>query len=120
MSVQRDVQWIVLIEDEQAICDLFQTYFELNGLALHTATEPEAGLLFIRDHDVSVVLCDYRMPSMTGLQVLERLEEPLPFYLMSGEIGLEERFGKDARISGILNKPVDLPEVERLVRTHLV
>lgn len=42
-----------------------------------TAEDGEEGLLLIQNQDFDVVLCDFEMPGMTGLQVRERLSPPL-------------------------------------------
>ena len=42
-----------------------------------TAEDGKEGLLLIENEDFDVVLCDFEMPGMTGLQVRERLSPPL-------------------------------------------
>lgn len=95
---------IVYIDDEPMLCRVFQKILTDRGASAVTFTDPEAALAYLRDHEVAAVICDYRMPMITGLQVLDRVAEGVPFFLVSGDLGITASRG-NARVTGVLTKP---------------
>lgn len=82
---------ILCIDDEQSYTDVLQTYLmEIldREFALETVTDPAAGRDFVDENDVDCVVCDYDMPGMDGLELLESVREEyplLPFVLLTGK-----------------------------------
>ncbi len=104
---------VVYIDDEPALCRIFRLILSrLPACEVVTFTDPKAALAYIRENPVTVVVCDYRMPDLNGLQVLDAIEKKIPFFLVSGDLSVKALAGDDARVTGVLTKP--LPP-ERLV-----
>ena len=61
---------IVYVDDEPTLCRLFDLHFGGAQLPARSFSDPEAALAFLDETPVSAVLCDYRMPAMTGLEFL--------------------------------------------------
>ena len=78
-----------------------------------------AGLAFLQANPVAVVLCDYRMPRMNALELLQRLERDLPFYIVSGELDVGRLVAGNPRVAGVLTKPFPAEQMLALVRGHL-
>jgi len=53
-----------------------------------------------------LVVCDYRMPGLTGLEVLERLPEEVPFLLISGDLAAAETVATRKGVTTFLPKPL--------------
>lgn len=97
-----------------------------SSLALHTLgreivtfTDPQKALDYLTAAPESpcVVVCDYRMPGLTGLEVLERLPRQVPFVLMSGD--LYDVDDGDRRVAAFLAKPLRPDELLEAVAPFL-
>ncbi|NHX37743.1 MULTISPECIES: PAS domain S-box protein [Halolamina] len=85
---------VLHIEDDERFADLVSTFLERQRdyFTVETETDPRAALDRLEHADVDCVVCDYDMPGLDGLEVLERVraEYPdLPFVLFTGK-GSEE------------------------------
>ncbi|WP_121821090.1 PAS domain-containing protein [Halostella salina] len=85
---------ILHIEDEPDFADLVSTFLqrERDHFEISTETDPREGLEIAVENDIDCVVCDYDMPGLTGLDVLEEVREEhpsLPFILFTGK-GSEE------------------------------
>src|SRR5436305_229825 len=64
---------LLAIDDDPQNLELITAALEQPGLHILTATDPEAGLeLFCRKLP-QIVLCDFMMPKLSGMQVLEKI-----------------------------------------------
>ncbi|MBN2223578.1 MAG: sigma-54-dependent Fis family transcriptional regulator [Deltaproteobacteria bacterium] len=67
---------ILVVDDDQNITNLLVRMIEKEGYRnILTADSGKKALSLIHDNDVSIVLTDVRMPSMTGIELLERIKE---------------------------------------------
>lgn len=66
---------ILLIDDNSTWLETLADYLRGQGLPVMTATDPSQGLALLAEHAASVVICDFNMPSMDGLQVLRQLRD---------------------------------------------
>ena len=110
---------VVYIDDEPLLCRATEAIPGYSGIAVTTFTDPLAGLAFLQANPVAVVLCDYRMPRMTALELLQRLERDLPFYIVSGELDVGRLVAGNPRVAGVLTKPFPAEQMLALVRGHL-
>jgi len=88
---------IILIDDNRAWLDALAEYFRAHGLVVFTASDPRQGLELLKDHVVNVVISDFNMPFMDGLQVLRSVR------------------GRDGHVAVVLLTSEDEPELERKV-----
>jgi CheY-like chemotaxis protein len=112
---------VVYVDDEPLLCRVMRTIFEFGGVAtpLETFTDPLAALAFIADHDVALILCDYRMPQLTGLELLARVTRPIPFVLVSGDLDVARWTAGNARVTAVVTKPFSPDDLLALVRAQL-
>lgn len=94
---------IVYIDDEPLLCRAFQRIFQDAGCEVVTFTEPDQALAYIAAHPVKAIVCDYRMPALDGLAVLDRIPAGIPFYLVTGELSIARL--SDPRVTAVLTKP---------------
>jgi len=69
---------LLIVDDEESIRRLCVTVGESMGFACSEAESGEAALTLIEEQPVHMVLTDLVMPSMTGLEFLERVKKLLP------------------------------------------
>lgn len=64
---------ILLIDDNSTWLETLAEYLREQGLPVVTATDPCQGLALLAEQSASVVVCDFNMPSMDGLEVLRQV-----------------------------------------------
>ena len=85
---------ILHIDDEPTLADLVATFLqrERDAFEVITETNPREGLDRLAGIEADCIVCDYDMPGLDGLAVLETIRErdpDLPFVLFTGK-GSEE------------------------------
>lgn len=65
---------VMIIEDEVTLAKNMLRYLQREGYRVTAVGSGEEGLAQINSFCPDVVLVDYRLPRMTGLEVLERLK----------------------------------------------
>ena len=79
---------ILVVDDEQAICDNLAAYLEDEGMQVHTALSGEEALQRIAD-GLSVHACvmDLRLPGMSGIETIlaiRRINPAMRFVIHTG------------------------------------
>src|SRR5690242_12693660 len=103
---------LLAIDDDPASLELVAEALAQEGLEILTAGDPNAGLEIVRRRRPDIVLSDLVMPSMSGLELLDRVLEVAPetdVILMTGHYSAEsavEAIRKGA--SDYLTKPVSI------------
>jgi len=64
---------IAIIEDDQAISQMYRFKFEGEGYQVQTAENGKVGLELAESMKPDIILLDLMMPEMTGDQMLEKL-----------------------------------------------
>jgi DNA-binding response OmpR family regulator len=66
---------VAIIEDDQAISQMYRIKFEAEGYEVETAENGNLGLQLIEKMNPDIVLLDLMMPEMTGDEMLVKLRE---------------------------------------------
>ena len=106
---------ILLIDDNHAGLRARKTVLEEQGYEIVTASNPEDGLSLFDATNFDLVVTDYKMPRMSGMQVIERIREKrpaTPIVLLSGMVealGLNEKnTGADVVVAKNSNEVTNL------------
>jgi PAS domain S-box-containing protein len=65
---------LIILDDELLILRSLEDLFE-DEYDVFTTADAESALVLAREHDIAVILCDERMPGMTGHEFLRRVRE---------------------------------------------
>ena len=112
----------LVVDDEPAIRRLIARLLRKRDFDVIEAASGEEALALAGASRVAVVLCDIRMPGMTGLGLYERLSAasgtpPPPFVFMTGDRGTADGVLEGARI---LAKPFTASELDEALAAILV
>ena len=113
---------ILIIEDDQAILKLLQRGLAYEGYTVDTATDGRSGLILARDHTPDVVILDWMLPGMDGLEVCHRLRQggSIPILMLTAKDTVQDRVqGLDAGADDYVVKPFNLDELLARVRALL-
>jgi DNA-binding NtrC family response regulator len=72
---------ILLVDDEDAVRSSLATVLEREGYRVHSADSGEEGLRILKEHPIQLVISDYSMPQMTGVEFLKLVRERYPHIL---------------------------------------
>jgi DNA-binding NtrC family response regulator len=103
---------IVVIDDNEGILELVATALSREGVRIITASDPEEGIEAVFREHPQIVLTDLIMPSMSGLEVLDRIVEfdpSIDVILMTAHYTSESAVDAIRRgAADYLNKPVPI------------
>jgi DNA-binding response OmpR family regulator len=101
---------IAIVEDDQAISQMYRFKFEAEGFTVETAENGKLGLKLAESMMPDVILLDLMMPEMTGGEMLEKLrstdwgaEIKVVILTNMGEQEIPPRV-KELEVSGIILK----------------
>lgn len=69
---------VLFVDDEEPNLVVFEAVCGDEEFPILTASSAQAGLELLKQHEVGVVLTDQRMPGMTGIELLEKVEAEYP------------------------------------------
>ncbi|QQG35425.1 MAG: response regulator [Micavibrio aeruginosavorus] len=117
---------ILVIEDEEALCEILQEELAAVGYKVTIARNGLEGLSRLQDIEPDVIICDRNMPAMSGHELLERLRnvypqyKHLPFIFLTA---LSDPRDKHAvahlRPYAYLEKPLDFQLLKRTIEEAL-
>lgn len=111
---------LLIIDDEQSICEEFHETLEQQGHQVDFATNGKEGIYKIQTNTYDLVFLDASMPFMNGKKVLENIRHfsNVPVAFITGF--LPESQEKEILNLGALicmQKPLELNRVESLIKT---
>lgn len=115
---------VLVIDDEQMICEFIATGLHDRGMRTYTLTDPAQAVELISKFNIDFVVCDVRMPVLSGMDVLAKVRKSYPcwphFVFITGhpDYTLEECMHAGA--VGFVEKPLDIDQLFRMIMVHLV
>lgn len=113
---------ILIIEDDEGILKVLRRALVYEGYQVDTALDGESGLNLNRDNHPDLVVLDWMLPGMDGIEVCRRLREAgsVPILMLTAKETLEDRVhGLDAGADDYMVKPFELDELLARVRALL-
>ncbi len=116
-------QTIVVVEDEEKLARFIEMELKYEGYEVSVAIDGLTGLTQIRSTEPDLVILDWMMPGMTGLEVCRRLRQTgakMPVILLTAKDDVSDRVaGLDAGADDYLVKPFSIEELLARIRAHL-
>ncbi|NGY86362.1 sigma-54-dependent Fis family transcriptional regulator [Bacillus megaterium] len=109
---------VLMIDDEQNLCKLVAKKLLKSGFHTHAAYTGGKGIEMAKTLDIDVVILDYMLPDMTGIDVLKKLKEVTQSkVIMLTAYGNVESAVQSMKIGAAdyLNKPVELEELKNII-----
>lgn len=116
-------QTILIVDDEEKIRQIIKNYLEQEGFQVITAEDGEAGLKLLKvNKDVSLVVLDWMMPGMSGLQVCKEIRQfsDIPiFFLTAKSEEIDKLIGLEIGADDYITKPFSVRELTARIRIVL-
>jgi diguanylate cyclase (GGDEF)-like protein/PAS domain S-box-containing protein len=85
-------QTLLIVDDDVNVLSSLHRLFRRDGYRILTAASPSEGFDLLALHPVQVIVCDQRMPNMSGTEFLSKVKDMYPEtirIILSGYTGLE-------------------------------
>jgi len=116
---------VLVVEDEEHIRNILEYNLRLDGFDVYLAEDGPTGLELARKHKFEVILLDWMMPEMNGLEVLSELKhtrktERIPVFMLTakGAIG-DMDWAYNIGVDGYITKPFDAKQLGSTIRRKL-
>lgn len=113
---------ILVIEDDEAILAFLRRGLAYDGYIVDTATDGQTGLILAADNPPDLVVLDWMLPGIDGLEVCRRLRASnnVPILMLTARTSVNDRVqGLDAGADDYLVKPFNLDELLARIRALL-
>ncbi len=115
---------VLIIDDDEGVLESLDRCLVDCDIKTHKTTDPSEALDLVRTADVSLVIADYRMPVMSGIQFLEQVKETSPFTVRimltgHGDVNAATEAINKAGVTSFLRKPWDDSELVATVKQSL-
>ncbi len=117
-----DKKNIVLVEDNKEAAAFLKVELEYEGYNVQHAKDGQQGLMLIRESNPDLVIMDWEMPNMTGVEVCRRLRQSsnVPVLMLTAKTTLQNKVeGLDSGANDYLLKPYELEELLARIRVLL-
>jgi len=116
---------VLLVEDEPAQRELLAYNLEAEGFAVITADDGEDGLILVDENDPDLIVLDWMMPQLSGIEVCRRLKSnsktrQTPVIMLSARAEEVDRVrGLETGADDYVVKPYSVIELMARVKAHL-
>ena len=66
---------ILVVDDEQVVCDMLKKFLSKKGYKASTALSAEEALKKVKQEKPHIILLDIKMPGIDGIEALKRIRE---------------------------------------------
>ena len=113
---------ILVIEDDEAILRILRRGLAFESYMVETATDGQTGLIKAREWHPDLIVLDWMLPILDGLEVCRRLRTAnnVPVLMLTAKDAILDRVqGLDAGADDYLVKPFELDELTARIRALL-
>jgi len=116
---------VLVVDDETAILDMIRFALEQAGLQAHTAANAYDALLCINDQRPDIILMDWMMPGVSGIELTRRLRrdsntEDIPIIMLTARVTEDDKvLGLEAGADDYLIKPFSPRELLARIKAVL-
>lgn len=112
---------ILIVEDEKGIVDFLKQGLEEEGFTISTAADGKDGLEKVLSLPVDLILLDWMMPKMNGLEVCKavRIQKSIPIIFLTAKDTVQETIeGLKAGANDYIKKPFSFEELLERIKIH--
>jgi PAS domain S-box-containing protein len=116
--------YILVIDDEENICEILREYLKRDGYNVDTALGYEDGLALFQKKNFDIVITDLNLPSYSGWDIARQVRKEKPdtfIILLTGwETQIDDSNNRERNIDIVLHKPIDFAGLSEIIRQACV
>ena len=113
---------ILVVDDDENICDMLRLYLENDGYEVKTAGDGAEGVTYFKMYEPDLVLLDIMMPKKDGWQVCREIREvsskPIIMITAKGEV-FDKVLGLELGADDFIVKPFEIKELSARIKAVL-
>ena len=110
---------LLIVDDEEKMVKYLSRRLEIRGYAVSSAGSGEEAVTLVKENEFDVVLLDFFMPDMNGIEALKEIKAIRPdiavIMISAYSSGKTEVEGKSLGLSGFVMKPFDLNDLIEMI-----
>ena len=113
---------VLIVDDEPKVTEIMKPFLEQEGFTVHTADNGQAALRMVRELNPDLVVLDWMMPGMSGLDICKELRKSSQVGIIMVTARSEEAdriVGLEVGADDYLVKPFSLRELAARIRSVL-
>ncbi|MFD2169687.1 response regulator [Tumebacillus lipolyticus] len=113
---------ILAVDDEETLQRIVKNYLEQEGFTVLTASDGSGALKLVEQVEVDLVLLDWMMPGLNGLEVCRRMREftDVPVIFLTAKTDeLDKLLGLELGADDYITKPFSMRELAARIRVVL-
>jgi CheY-like chemotaxis protein len=117
---------ILYIDDEKGALDVLKLGLENKGYEVFTCLSGQEALDHLqKEKTPDIIIADLRMSPMNGFDLFQQVKKDnrflnVPFFLLTGmDDNLAQKFGQTLGVDAYVTKPVDLDNLDAIIRRKL-
>lgn len=116
---------VLLVDDEPSIRNATMEGLRDRGFNVEAVDGAEAAIKAVHDRLPSIIVSDLVMPGTNGFELFQELHKEkmysaIPFVFLTGvDDYYAKKFGREIGGAAYVTKPVDLDELERILKEKL-
>ena len=116
---------ILIIDDDRMIRQLLQNTLSRKDFVVYAAEDGQSGIDLAQKEDVDVILLDWMMPGMDGMEVFRQLKQnektrQVPVFMLTSKgTGDDIDQAISAGIDDYIVKPFSTSEIDKTIRNKL-
>lgn len=117
-----DKKTVLIVDDEEIICDSIKQILELSGYRALTANNGinALDLMSMPGQQIDLIIADVNMPEIDGKRILtavKEIEPETPVIIITGiDVAESRAFAEEHQAEGFLAKPVNAENILPLVQ----
>ena len=113
---------ILLVEDDQSICEMVEKYLTKEGFSITTVTDGEQAILEFSKDTFDLILLDIMLPNLDGLEAMKIIREKssIPIVIMSAkDQDIDKALGLGLGADDYISKPFSMIELLARVKAAI-
>ena len=113
---------ILLVEDDQSICEMVEKYLTKEGFSITTANDGEQAIVQFSKGTFDLILLDIMLPNLDGLEAMKIIREKssIPIVIMSAkDQDIDKALGLGLGADDYISKPFSMIELLARVKAAI-
>ncbi|MBF0479127.1 MAG: response regulator [Candidatus Omnitrophica bacterium] len=106
-----DKKRILIIDDDVDLCEGMADFLMDEGYEVKNTSDPDEGMRWIQQHDFEIAIFDFKMPRVSGIDLLKSMNQKNPMtkvFIVTGKPFIEKMLKEEKvahLVSGVISKP---------------